>query len=163
MTRADYDELDSPDGETYYWLDSPDGVTCYSQEQLFTGVAYQMRPEGQLWTEEEFLDGRRHGQSRSWYPSGQIEEEATYYSSRLYGPARNWDEAGRLRREAFIEYGLRVREKKWDEDGRLTEDYEMPPNHPNYSSLQKFRAAYGADPRFGPVSKEPPRGTSEGD
>ncbi len=154
MKRADYDELDSPDGETYYWMASSDGVTGYSQEQLFTGIAYQMRPQGQLWTEEGFLDGRRHGSSRSWYPSGQLEEETTYYNGLTYGPDREWDEAGHLRREAFIEYGFCVREKKWDENGRLTEEYEMTPNDSKYSSLQKSRAVYSVDPHFSSISKE---------
>jgi antitoxin component YwqK of YwqJK toxin-antitoxin module len=154
MKRADYDELDSPDGVTYYWLDSPG--------QLFTGIAYQMRPEGQLWSETQFLDGREHGPSRSWFSSGQIEAETTYYNGLTYGPDREWDEAGQLRREAFLEYGFRVREKKWDEAGRLTEEYEMPQDHPNYSLLQKFRAAYGVDPRFGPISKETKSSTEEG-
>lgn len=144
MKRADYDELDSPDGVTYYWLDSP--------RQLFTGIAYQMRPEGQLWNETEFLDGREHGASHSWFPSGQIEKETAYCNGMIYGPDREWDETGRLRREAFIEYGFLVREKKWDEAGRLVEEYEMPPNHPNRSLLEKFHATY--DKRLGNQAEE---------
>ena len=155
MKRADYDELDSPDGVTYYWMDTPDGVTYhFTKEKLFTGIAYAMRRDGQTGTEEGFLNGRRHGPSRTWYPSGQLQEETTFYNGLTYGPSREWDEAGQLRREAFIEYGIRVREKNWDEMGRLIEEYEMPPDHLYYSILAESRARYGADPRFGPFSVE---------
>lgn len=143
MKRVNYDELDSPDGVTYSW-----------QGQLFTGTSYELRPNGQLWNEMDFVDGQYHGQMRSWSPSGQLEEETTYYNGVTYGPDREWDEAGRLRREAFIEYSFLVREKKWDENGQLIEEFEIAPDDPNYSLLQKFRAVYGADPRLGPLSVE---------
>ncbi len=155
MKRADYDELDSPDGDTYYWMDTPDGVTYrFTQEKLFTGIAYETRRDGSLWSEKDFLNGRSHGTSRTWYPSGQLQEETTFYNGLTYGPAREWDEAGQLRREGFIEYGIRVREKKWDENGRLMEEYEIAPDDPDYSWLQEAHARYGEHPRLGPLSLE---------
>ncbi len=162
MLRADYDELDSPDGDTYYWMDTPDGVTYrFTNEKLFTGVAYQLRRDGQLASEEGFLNGQRHGPVRVWYPSGQLQEERTSYNGLVYGPEREWDEAGQLRREAFIEYGVRVREKKWDADGRLIEEYEMAPDDPRYSRLEGSRARYGNDPRLGQLSVEAASGVAE--
>lgn len=164
MKRADYNELDSPDGDTYYWMDKPDGMTRhFTKEKLFTGIAYQTWLDGSLWTEEGFLNGQRHGPSRTWYPSGQLQEEGTFYNSLTYGPAREWDEAGQLRREEFMEYGFRVREKKWDEAGRLIEEFEIAPDDPNYSRLQRSRARYGDDTRLGPLSVEAASGTADRD
>ncbi len=140
MQRVDYEELDTRDGVAYYWRGQP-----------FTGVGYEMRPGGQLWSEIEYVGGKQQGTSREWYPSGRLQYETTYYNGVGYGPDREWDEAGRLRREAFIEYGFRVREKKWDEAGRLILDYEVGPDHPNYSLLQNYRAVYGDDPQEGAV------------
>ncbi len=150
MTRVEYGELDTSDGDTYYW-----------REQLFTGIAYELRRDGQLWTETGFLNGQYHGPSRTWYPSGQLQEETTSYNGLVYGPKREWDEAGQLRREALMEYGVRVREKKWDEAGRLMEEYEIAPDDPHYSWLQEAHARYGEHPRLGPFSVEAEQGIAE--
>lgn len=126
MLRVDFDEMDTQDGLTYIWKGQP-----------FTGIAYELRPDGTLRDEIEFVDGQMHGPSRDWYESGQIESETAYYCGTPYGPDRNWDECGRLRREAFLEFGFPAREKRWDEHGRLTLDTVMGPGHPNYALLQK--------------------------
>lgn len=141
MVRVEDDELDSIDGVTYRW-----------RGEMFTGIGYDLRPNGQLWSEITYKNGKMDGLSRSWHSSGQLKAERAYRSGVIYGPDREWDEAGRLRREAFLEYGFRVREKKWDEAGQLVEDYEMEPSHPNYNLLQNFRAAY--DKQLGVVQGE---------
>ncbi len=136
MQRVGLDELDTQEGVTYYWREAP-----------FTGTGYELRPDGTLWSEIEFVGGKQQGVSRDWYPSGQRQSETEYYNGVAYGTDRKWDEAGRLRRESHAEYGFRVAEKQWDEAGRLILDFELKPGHPHYDLLQNFRAAYGADPR----------------
>lgn len=143
MQRVDMEELDSEDGITYRW-----------RGELFTGVGYELRPNGQLWDEIEYVEGKKQGLSRDWYPSGQLKAETACYNGANFGPHREWDEAGQLRREMMIEYGFRTREKQWDEAGHLTLDYIMPPDHSNYALLQKYRALYGDDPRPDTTSRQ---------
>lgn len=133
MQRVDFDELeiDFGDGETYYWRGRP-----------FTGMAYELRPDGSLWDEVEYKDGLRHNVARSWYPGGQIESETTYYEGSIYGADREWDEAGRLRKESIHEYNYLMRERTWDEAGRLIQEERIDPERPKYARLLKAREAY---------------------
>lgn len=131
MTRMKDQELDTVDGVTYCWQGKP-----------FTGIGYGLRPDGTLAWETNYENGVMNGLAREWYPSGQLKSEVFYCEEDNSEPDREWDKDGQLRRETFLEYGFRVRERKWDEVGRLVEDYVIGPEHPNYNLLQNFRAAY---------------------
>ena len=53
MQRVGLDELDTQEGVTYYWREAP-----------FTGTGYELRPDGTLWSEIEFVGGKQQGVSR---------------------------------------------------------------------------------------------------
>ena len=131
MIRVADQELDTIDGVTYYW-----------QEKPFTGIGYGLRPDGTLAWETNYENGIIDGLAREWHPSGQLKSEVFYCEGPNSEPDREWDENGQMRCETFREYGFRVREKKWDEAGRLVENYEIGQDHPNYNLLQNFRAAH---------------------
>jgi antitoxin component YwqK of YwqJK toxin-antitoxin module len=130
VQRADADELeiDFGDGETYFW-----------QGKLFTGIAYELWPDGTLRDETEYQDGRSHNTARDWYPEGQLHSETAYYRGVIYGLDREWDERGRLRKESLHEYGYWLRKRAWDEEGRLTQDQKQVRDAENHALLQKTR------------------------
>lgn len=124
-------ELDYGDGDTYLW-----------QGQPFTGLAYEQYPEGPLWSEMEYVEGREHGLAHVWFPSGQLQEETSYYRGKHFGPDREWDAQGQLRSEIIYEYGYRLRERTWDAAGRLVSDKPLEDDLVRYRRLEEMRAAY---------------------
>jgi len=124
-------EIDYNYGDLYLW-----------QGQPFTGIAYDLHPDGSLWGEVEYVDGREHGKAREWYPSGQLKAETTYLKGAYFGPDREWDENEQLRSETIYEYSYPIRERKWNEAGQLVLETRLGPESPKYSRLQALRETY---------------------
>lgn len=143
MQRVNFDELelDMGDGNLYLWQGHP-----------FTGIAYELRPDGALWSEIKYVNGRRHGIARDWYPSGQLSSETTYFSGGCFGPDREWDENGRLRSETMREFNYPLRERKWDENGHLISETVLGPDSPYYSQLEERRKYHQVDPHQGLIN-----------
>lgn len=119
-----------------------EGLDCHAGVP-FTGVAYSLHPDGGLASEEEFRDGLPWGTAREWSRSGGLLSESEWLRGVIHGAEREWDEAGRLRAEIVCEYGVVLRQRAWDEQGALTEDYEIEETSSDFELLQRFRRAYG--------------------
>jgi len=116
----------------------PNGNYLY-RGQPFTGLRYKLTPNGMIACEEEYRQGLRWGQSREWYRSGNLYREATYYRDVLHGVEREWYEKGQLQEERICEYGILLRETKWDSDGNVTLSYELKEGDPDYDRLMHYR------------------------
>jgi len=57
---------------------SEDSPLMYSADGLFTGVGFDVYPDGQLKSQENYKDGERDGLWKRWYEDGQIEYEENY-------------------------------------------------------------------------------------
>ncbi len=116
MKRVRPNELDYADDGLYYDGDVP-----------FTGVIYYTRdPGGWLEAEEEYRDGLAWGRRQAWFRSGGPREEASCAWGVYHGRVRKWHENGHLASDATYAYGIRVEEMRWDETGKLLEDYHIP-------------------------------------
>jgi antitoxin component YwqK of YwqJK toxin-antitoxin module len=91
------------------------------QDQPFTGIAYDVTPDGQL-GEAEYVNGVQHGPARDWYPSGQLHSEDIYDNGQV-GVCREWFENGALKKVQVIENGILLQERVWDQAGFLLRDY----------------------------------------
>lgn len=133
MLRVNSDdlEIDYGDGDVYLWQGKP-----------FTGLAYEMHPDGSLWSEVEYVAGREHGLARDWFPSGQLQGETSYYRGKYFGPDREWDAQGQLRSEIVYEYSYPLRERTWDAAGRLMSNKHLEQDPVKYCRLEENRAAY---------------------
>ncbi len=113
------------------------------QDDPFTGIARQYNHEGALVAEYSYVNGDKDGLTRYWYPSGELLGEDHYRNASLHGPSREWYQNGQLKREAEYELSILVKDKKWDECGKLVEDFVLTENDPLFKTLQDFWDIYG--------------------
>src|SRR5262249_24558098 len=116
MERINVDELDFTDDYCYEYLGKP-----------FTGIAYEVSPQGRTVCEMEFKDGMQHGLTKQWYSAGQLKVEASYRFNGLHGPRREWYDNRQLKKEEEYENGICLRRRIYDMIGRTTEEYQIQP------------------------------------
>lgn len=107
-------------------LDYEDGVT-FHEKRPFTGTAFDLRPNGALWSEEAYELGLKHGPSRDWFESGALKSEDNYKFGLPDGFHREWYENGRMKSESLFSLGIRLEFRSWDETGRLTTEDKIDP------------------------------------
>jgi antitoxin component YwqK of YwqJK toxin-antitoxin module len=127
ILRVNYDELDGDEWGTDIW---------YLNGEPFTGIAYELYKNGQLWGDGEYMNGQLSGAYHEWYLSGQLKFEG--YVVKLSERAKlgegepaswehEWFENGQLKHERFSnKRGYCITEKKWNEQGELIYEYERP-------------------------------------
>jgi antitoxin component YwqK of YwqJK toxin-antitoxin module len=135
MIKVPHQELEYP-GDGLYYLDG----------QPFTGVAFRLARDGFERSQIEYREGLRWGAVHEWYAPGQPKVEASYYKGALHGRAREWHRNGNPAEDGAYEYGITLWEKNWEEDGTLTKDYRLEPSHPDFLTLERYRALYAGDP-----------------
>lgn len=128
------------DSEVLYDMD--EGLYCLG-DIPYTGLVHQRSRAGVLISEESFVDGVLDGICRYWYPNGQPMQEKTFRGNSAYGPVREWHKNGQIKREALMDYGIRLRDRKWDEAGVLTEDYTLSEGDPYFKTVQRRRMKQG--------------------
>jgi antitoxin component YwqK of YwqJK toxin-antitoxin module len=69
--------------------------------------------------------------------------EDNYVNNGLHGSSREWYQNGQLKREAEYELSILVKDKKWDEGGKLVEEFVLTENDPLFKTLQDFWEIYG--------------------
>lgn len=109
-------------------------------EELFSGIAVERWPGGELASRMSFLDGIQDGWSRGWHRNGVAESEAFYREGGVVGVRREWYSNGQLKLEAEIEEGTCLWKKEWSETGDLVNNYVLPEDHPEYKMLQRWRS-----------------------
>lgn len=120
-----------------------DGLSYYDGEP-FTGVAYAEWPDGTLESESEYREGLPWGKSKSWHKDGNLFAECEMFQDALHGFAREWSANGQLISEIKAEYGIVLRERRWNEQGELLEDYELKETDSDFTQLLEYRKLYGA-------------------
>lgn len=123
--------------------DDPYGDALY-QGKLFSGIAFEMDPVTRSLRSLSGYDcGKYSGPSREWYPNGQIAVEDYYKYGGHHGPQREWYPDGRLRRAAYVDCGVLVWRKVWDESGTLLEERDTRPGTPLHDRLLAAREKEG--------------------
>ena len=134
MKRILYEELEmdyNDNGTIFYLVDG----------QLFSGIAYEIYPNGKLKSESEYQDGLEKPYLKEWYSNGklkyeQIEEEGVVIKN------KEWFESGTLKKEMVHTLGFCIFLKEWNASGHLIEEFEMTVNHPSFLSLQEAKAKF---------------------
>ncbi|MFC3120027.1 toxin-antitoxin system YwqK family antitoxin [Agaribacter flavus] len=85
-------------------------------EVPFTGISYEVYPDGQLEQETIYKDGLPEGLQREWYSNGRLRKESDV--SRGLGATKvtSWYESGNLRSISIYESGVRLEYKEWSDD-----------------------------------------------
>jgi antitoxin component YwqK of YwqJK toxin-antitoxin module len=131
-------------------LDYPGDGLYYLEGQPFTGVVECRLPDGTLVAESEHRDGLLWGRKRSWHPSGGLELDAECAWGGYHGRVREWYEDGRLAADLEYEYAVKVRATRWDEQGRVVEEFVLSESDPAYQIVQAARVAFA---RHGEVAE----------
>lgn len=127
--------VEIPDSE----LDIDHNQVGRYEGRLFSGIVYDLWPDGKRRCEIPYVEGVQEGTARDWYASGRLAVETEYRNGCLHGKQREWDEEGRLRLEKVYEYGILVERRAWDKDGHLIAQFRLTPEHPNYEILEIYR------------------------
>ncbi len=125
-------------------LEYPGDGLHYRDGQPFTGVLEFRLTNGGLEAEEEYNDGLLSGRTREWHPSGGLQLEAECAWGGYHGRVREWYEDGRLAADGVYEYGIRTRGTRWDEQGKVVEEFELSEADPAYCTVKLSRAAFGS-------------------
>lgn len=133
MKRVPNESLDYADGHMYLHGDP------------FTGVGYSLDEEGRLEGEITYREGLKWGLKRGWFDTGALSHESPIFLGVLHGKKREWHRNGQLSEEGDYELGFALRRKRWDEDGKLIEEYELKETDANYKELQKYQEIYKDD------------------
>jgi hypothetical protein len=129
MKRVPEGSLEYP-GDGYYYLDG----------EHFTGVGFARHPDGWLQVEIAYTNGLKWGTQREWFAPDQLLTEAEMQAGAVHGKQRFWHRNGKLAEEGEYEFGVTLRRKKWDEDGKLVEEFELKQEpESNFDFLEKLR------------------------
>ena len=133
ISRVSVDELKWHEGHGLYTYEGAP----------FTGAAFEMGRTGTLEWETEYRDGLRDGLQRGWHPDGSLAAEGTFLAGTIHGTYREWHPGGQLAVEMVGEHGILLRERQWDESGRLTKEYAIAEGGPDWQTLQRYRDRFG--------------------
>ena len=79
--------------------------------QLFTGIAQDRHPNGQLRSEYPMKNGKPHGLVREWWDNGQPSTETHFENGQRHGSNRYWNREGRLMKEQVYDHDKSISEK----------------------------------------------------
>ncbi|TVT38969.1 hypothetical protein FNT36_14955 [Hymenobacter setariae] len=135
MTRISVNELD----EEYNHAGS---LVMMWQGQPFTGIAFQMSPQGTLWCEQAYVEGTLTGISKEWYLNGQLKSQTEYKWNRIHGRDQEWYAGGQAKSNSSYELGIVLSEQQWDKQSNLVKDYQLEQGSAPYTELVRERAIF---------------------
>lgn len=116
MDRVYHKELDT----------HPDEAACCTwKDEPFTGVAYSTHDDGSVCSEWTFQDGEQWGPGRTRLPNGRLGETHYCLGGLAHGVRRWWRANGCKLAVEVYRFGVLIRSRRWDEDGRVERDYRV--------------------------------------
>ena len=67
------------------------------------GIVYDLFEDGKTKYQYSYLNGKKHGLSKSWYANEQLEQEVNYLNGKRKGYEKWWYETGQLKKKALWE------------------------------------------------------------
>jgi len=74
-------------------------------DKNYSGVRFDWHPNGALFMERQYKNGKQHGFSRTWLKNGELKFECSYREGQLHGRTRLWDENMQLSSISAYENG----------------------------------------------------------
>lgn len=116
-------------------LDFRDG--CLRGGKLFTGTSIETWPDGSPRAEQDFHHGYKHGWYREWSQGGTLITERPQLSGLVHGLARTWYPGGQLASETHYQFGIRLSEARWNQEGQREADFRLDKASTAYADLQR--------------------------
>jgi len=77
-----------------------DGTVYHDNEtDPYSGEVNSYYTNGQKASEENYVNGKKHGKSRGWHENGQLKLEVLFVDGKEHGKAITWDENGQVQLE----------------------------------------------------------------
>ena len=103
----------------------------------FTGLAYDLYPDGKLEYYGCIKDGFRHGMNVWFYPNGNIENINPQDCGAADGIQKKYYENGALKSQAYYVLGARVTYIEYDEAGHII-DEKLEPTEGDFERAKKW-------------------------
>jgi antitoxin component YwqK of YwqJK toxin-antitoxin module len=116
-----------------------DDYAIYHKGEPFTGISYDTRQDGTLWSEITYVRGLKHGPSRTLYPNGQVKSQTHYKLAYAHGWKEEWYPDGRIKRRTLYDLAVPVASQEYDEEGKLTRETKIDPASEEYRRLEQAR------------------------
>src|SRR5262245_23650011 len=133
MQRVYYTELD---------FNPEEGDANALNGEPFTGVAERMHPNGELAAEWTYDEGWLWGPRRFWSEEGRLQTASYIIRGWIHGALRRWHKDGAKAEIAVYRYGIKVRSKKWNQQGKVIEDFTRPAGDWQFDEMREREATY---------------------
>ncbi|MBP2623832.1 toxin-antitoxin system YwqK family antitoxin [Streptococcus oricebi] len=91
------------------------------EEHLFSGLTYDLFPNGEIDSYDFVLNGVRHGQQVKFYPNGNVQYINYQDMGAANGARKNFYEDGKLQAIEYRVAGQLINYKRYDRDGNIVE------------------------------------------
>lgn len=113
---------------------------CWMLKDIpFTGTAYEEYDDGTLMSEVDLIEGMEYGLNITYYPNGKIETISSMVWTMMHGYSYDFYENGNLHIESLMEYGIRVKQKQYKENGEVEYTFSIDKDDFFYSTLLMYR------------------------
>ena len=82
------------------------------------GIVYDLFEDGKTKYQYSYLNGKKHGLSKSWYANEQLEQEVNYLNGKRKGYEKWWYETGQLKKKVLWENDECIEKFKWYNNGQ---------------------------------------------
>ena len=119
------------------------GGQLYHKGEPFTGLLCWIRPRDEHPAgEHEHRGGVPWGVGHAWHPGGVLAYQGRFVWGLWHGPYRAWHPDGRRAAEVEYDLGCPIRERRWDEDGRLVADEHADESSGAFQQTLRLRAKF---------------------
>lgn len=108
--------------------------------EKYTGTVY-WEFDDIIGSEFEVKDGLKHGLEQEFLADGRVTSAINYEEGQEEGIGKYFYESGKLKEEIFYEQGLPIWSNTYDEDGNLTERYDINKDSFEYKTVERYREA----------------------
>ncbi|CAH2214824.1 toxin-antitoxin system YwqK family antitoxin [Tepidibacter aestuarii] len=105
------------------------GDMLFYKEKPFTGLRYELYPEGQLRSLTPYENGFNNGICREWYTTGELMCEYESKRGVNNGSKTYWHQNGLIKSIANYELGIELDYKEWNGKGNLVKSRKFDPDN----------------------------------
>lgn len=116
---------DDFDYRSYWEGDFNHYERLFYQEEPFTGLEYELYPDGTLLGYCFYISGYQENENTEFYPSGQIKSYCNYFKDEQRALTLEWYENGQFKRILELtDHSRQKKEVQFDEQGNVVQTIE---------------------------------------
>jgi antitoxin component YwqK of YwqJK toxin-antitoxin module len=105
----------------------------------FTGIIFDLFPDGRTAAEYQYREGLPEGLQREWHRSGGLKKEAVAVRGHGSSEVKEWFESGQLKSVSRAEFGWLTHVTEWREDGALVKDEAIRLDEATLEHIERMR------------------------